>query len=38
MRERAESSGARLEILQVKALGTQIIVMPVRPGIDKPAG
>jgi PAS domain S-box-containing protein len=37
MRERAESIGARLEILQQKGLGTQIIVTLDRPGIDQPA-
>lgn len=37
MRERAESIGARLEILQVKGLGTQIIVMLDRPGVAQPA-
>jgi PAS domain S-box-containing protein len=35
MRERAESIGARLEILQVKDLGTQIIVTLDKPGVDQ---
>lgn len=35
MRERAESIGARLEILQVKGLGTQVVVMLDRPGVDQ---
>lgn len=38
MRERAESIGARLEILQVKGLGTQIIVMLDRPGVGQTVG
>jgi PAS domain S-box-containing protein len=37
MRERAESIGARLEILQVKDLGTQIIVTLDKPGVDQTA-